>query len=225
MILRHSFKFALVLVFGTFLLTGCKGTQARLMHNVEADKVGSDSAGAEVYNPLVRDATGKLLARAAMEPIQQVSFDGQTMMMPPKRKVCFVGLENQSSEELGDFKEHIRSAISEKIAESDQFEIVSDRAVTAGLRTLSLRPDELFLEENMRMFTSAMGRGGTPVDYLLFAKLTSGTTVDNKDMQRDYKLTLELIDTKTFVPIIESRPIRKEYNRSAKGKIGNWFKK
>ncbi len=220
---RPFLSLCVVLLF-TILFPGCKGTQARLMHSVEADTVGSNAAGAEVYNPLVRDATEKLLARVAMEPIQQAAY-GQQPMMPPTRKVCFVGLENQSIEEIGDFKEHIRTAISEKLAESPQFEMVSDRAVTAGLRTLSLRPDDLFLEENMKMFTSAMGRGGTPVDYLLFAKITSGTTVDNKDMQRDYKLTLELIDTRTLTTIMESRPIRKEYNNSVKGKIGNWLKK
>ena len=187
---NKKIDFVVVFSLGLCLLTGglffgCKGTQARLMHNSEMDKVGSNRAGAEVYNPMVKLAVGKLLGRAASEPIQQVSFNGQVMMMPPKRKVCFVGLENASVEELGDFKEHIKTAISEKIAESDQFEIVSDRAVTAGLRTLGYRPDDLFMEENMKMFTAAMGRGGTPVDYLLFAKITSGTTVDNKDMQRD----------------------------------------
>ena len=207
------------------VFAGCKGTQARLMHNFEADKVGSNRAGAEVYNPMVREATGKLLARAAAEPIQQVNFPIGPNFASPKRKVCFIGLENASIEELGDFKEHIKTAILEEISSSDQFEIVSDRAVTAGLRALSLRPDDLFMQENMRMFTSAMGRGGTPVDYLLFAKITSGTTESNRDIQRDYKLTLELTNTQTFVPIIESTPMRKEYNNSLKGKVGNWFKK
>jgi len=210
-----------LLLFG-ILVAGCVGTQARLMHRGEVDKVGSNRAGAEIYNPMVRDATGRLLARAAMEPaIQQVSYHNSSS----KRKICFISLENASVEELGDFKEHIKTAILERISESDQFEIVSDRAVTAGLRALSLRADDLFMQENMRMFTSAMGRGGTPVDYLLFAKITSGTTESNRDMQRDYKLTLELIDTQTFVPIIESTPMRKEYNNSIKGKLGNWFKK
>ena len=212
------------LLFCGVVLAGCMGTQARLMHRGEADKVGSNRAGAEVYNPMVRDATGRLLARAAVEPaIQQVDYAPN--LSQAKRKVCFISLENASVEELGDFKEHIKTAILEKVSESDQFEIVSDRAVTAGLRVLSLRPDDLFMQENMRMFTSAMGRGGTPVDYLLFAKITSGTTESNRDMQRDYKLTLELINTQTFVPVIESTPMRKEYNNSIKGKIGNWFKK
>jgi len=212
----------LAVLFNIAVFIGCKGTQARLMHNNELDKVGSNSAGAEVYNPLVRHTTSKLLARAAAEPIQQVGYHtGGTA----KRRVCFITLENQSMEELGDFKEHIKTAILEEIASSDQFEIVDDRAVTAALRALSLRDDDLFMPENMRMFSSVMGREGAPVDYLLFATITSGTTVDNRDMQRDYKLTLRLTNTQTLAPIIESTPMRKEYNNSVKGKIGNWFKK
>lgn len=221
----RTILFGLGLIGCLFLCSiGCRSTQARLMHGGEKDKVGSNAAGAEVYNPMVRHAVGKLLTRAASTPIQQVGYmDGSTL--PTRRKVCFVGLENASIEELGDFKEHIKTAISETIASSDQFEVVSDRAVTAGLRTLGFRPDDLFMEENMRMFTGAMGRGGTPVDYLLFAKITSGTTVDNKDMQRDYKLSLELVDTQTYTQIIESMPMRKEYNHSVKGKIKGWFKR
>ncbi|MDR3233631.1 MAG: penicillin-binding protein activator LpoB [Planctomycetaceae bacterium] len=218
-------RIIIAVLFIGLAVTGCKGTQARLMHIGEQDKVGSNKAGAEVYNPIVHSAVNKLLGRAAAEPIQQVVFQDGPQLPQGKRKVCFISLENAGMEELGDFKDHIKTAILEKISESDQFEIVSDRAVTAGLRALSLRPDELFMPENMRMFTSAMGRGGTPVDYLLFAKITSGTTQSNKDMQRDYKLTLELVNTQTFVPIIESTPMRKEYNNSVKGKIGNWFKK
>lgn len=217
------FQVAMLVLCGV-LFVGCIGTQARLMHWNEVNKVGSNRAGAEVYNPMVRDATGKLLAKASTEPILQVDYNTAPAFQG-KRKVCFIGLENASMEELGDFKEHIKTAILEEISSSELFEIVSDRAVTAGLRALSLRPDDLFMQENMRMFTSAMGRGGTPVDYLLFAKITSGTTEDNRDLQRDYKLTLELINTQSFVPVTVSTPMRKEYNNSLKGKIGNWFKK
>ena len=214
-----------LLLFCGAVIVGCKGTQARVMHRGEADKVGSNQAGAEVYNPMVRSATGKLLAQAASQPIQQVSHHNAPVFPTAKRKVCFIALENASMEELGDFKDHIKMAILEEISSSEEFEIVSDRAVTAGLRALSLRADDLFMDENKRMFTHAMGRGGTPVDYLLFGTITSGTTTDNRDMQRDYKLTLELIDTQTFIPILVSTPMRKEYNNSVKGKIGNWFKK
>jgi len=214
----------MVLLLCGAVFVGCKGTQARVMHRGEADMVGSNRAGAEVYNPMVRGAIDKLLIRAAAVPIQQVGYQSGPPFPAGKRKVCFIELENASMEELGDFKEHIKAAILEGISHSDQFEIVSDRAVTAGLRMLSLRADDLFMPENRRMFVSVMGQGGTPVDYLLFAKITSGTTESNRDMQRDYTLTLELIDTQTFVPIIESAPMRKEYNNSVKGKVGNWFR-
>ncbi|GHT27415.1 hypothetical protein FACS18942_06700 [Planctomycetales bacterium] len=216
---------ALLSIFSVFAISGCKGTQARVMHNGEMDKVGSNAAGAEVYNPIVNETVSKLLARAAAEPaIQQVMYTDGTMG-PARRKVCFVGLENAGIEEIADFKEQIKTTISEKITESPHFEVVSDRAVRAGLQALSLRPDDLFMEENMKMFISAMGRGGTPVDYLLFAKITTGTTADNKDMQRDYKLSLELVNTQTYSQIIESMPMRKEYNNSVKGKFKNWWKK
>ncbi|MDR0870994.1 MAG: hypothetical protein LBN39_09400, partial [Planctomycetaceae bacterium] len=142
-----------ILFFGSVLCFGCRGTQGRLMHNGETNKVGSNQAGAEVYNPLVRSTVNKLLARAAPEPVPQVA--AQPMQLP-KRKVCFISLENASVEELGDFKEHIKQAILEGISQSDQFEIVSDRAVESGLRALSLRPNDLFMRENMIMFTSAM---------------------------------------------------------------------
>lgn len=193
------------------------------MSHGEANKVGSNQAGAEVYNPIVRSTVDKLLARAAAEPVIQQTAMNEPMSLP-KRKVCFISLENASVEELGDFKEHIKQTILEGISQSDQFEIVSDRAVESGLRALSLRPNDLFMRENMMMFTSAMGSNGEPVDYLLFGKITSGTTQDRKDVQRDYKLSLELINTKTYVPIIESTPMRKEYNNSVKGKISGWFK-
>jgi len=215
----------LALLLSGMMITGCKGTQARLMHNNEADKVGSNRAGAEVYNHIVGETTHKLLAKAAMESIQQVGYHQNPNAPMPKRKICFITLENKSMEELGDFKEHIQTAILESIADSDQFEIVSDRAVTAGLRTLGLRADDLFMPENMRMFTSIMGKDGVPVDYLLFGKITSGTTENNRDIQRDYKLTLDLISTQSYKPITASTPIRKEYNNSVKGKVGNWFKK
>ena len=97
------------------------------MHNNELDMIGSNRAGADVYNPMVRNAAGKLLAEAAKESIQQVGFNTAPVA---KRRVCFITLENKSMEELGDFKEHIKMAILEEVALSDQFEIVSDRAVT-----------------------------------------------------------------------------------------------
>jgi hypothetical protein len=60
---------------------------------------------------------------------------------------------------------------------------------------------------------------GQPIDYLLYATLTSGTTQSGKDYQRDYLLTLEMIDTRTGDYDKESAMLRKGYHASRLGKI------
>ena len=42
-----------------------------------------------------------------------------------------------------------------------------------------------------------MEQQGQPFDALLYATVTTGTTRENKDSQRDYMLTLEMIDVQT----------------------------
>ena len=53
-------------------------------------------------------------------------------------------------------------------------------------------------------------------------KLTSGTTERNKSSQRDYLLTLELIDTRTGTYTKEQASIRKGYHASYLGKAVNY---
>jgi hypothetical protein len=206
-------------------VSGCFGTKARVMHRGEENMVGSNKAGSEVYNPIVHKTVDKLLSKVALSNVKQVGYSEINPIANQQLCVYFAGVENKSMEELGDFREHLKVSINEKITQSDQIVIVSDRAVNAVLRSLTLRPDDLFAEHNTQNFISAMGKHGTPVDYLLYAEITSGTTESNRDMQREYKLTLRLIDTHTWREIVESSQIRKEYNNSAKGKIANWFKK
>ena len=63
---------------------------------------------------------------------------------------------------------------------------------------------------------------GQPFDYLLFAKLTSGTTEKNANYQRDYLLTLEMVNVNTGDFDKESATIRKGYHRSRLGKLRNY---
>jgi hypothetical protein len=211
-----------VFLFFCVLVSGCLGTKARVMHRGESSMVGSNKAGSEVYNPIVHATVDKLLSRVASYNVQMVS---SIAPLPNKLNVYFAGVENRSMEELGDFRDHLRVSINERVAQSDQFRMVSERGVDAILRTLNLRPDDLFAEHNMQNFVSAMGKNGSPIDYVLFAEITTGTTESNRDMQREYKLSLRLVDTQKWSEILESSQIRKEYNNSAKGKFFNWFKK
>ena len=101
-------------------------------------------------------------------------------------------------------------------------ELVLENYVVAGLEQTRLRPDALFLPDNMQTFSAVMAQQGQPFDYLLFAKLTSGTTEKNCDYQRDYLLTLELVDVQSGDFDKESAKIRKGYHVSHVGKLRNF---
>ena len=77
-----------------------------------------------------------------------------------------------------------------------------------------LRCDQLLVPQNQRIFAAAMEQMSQPFDFLLFAKLTSGTTHVNKDYQRDYLLTLELVNVHTGQFDKESQEISKGYHHS-----------
>jgi hypothetical protein len=129
-------------------------------------------------------------------------------------RVCFVGVENKTAEEIGDFKEQIYESIDSRLLECGSCAPISRRYVEAGLRELRLRPDQLFVPDNMGMFAGLMAQQGQPFDYLLFAKLTSGTTRENRDYQRDYELTLELVDIRTGEQDKQSAMLSKAYHHS-----------
>jgi hypothetical protein len=201
---------------------GCRGHQyAQVMKDQQPDMVGSHAAGSETFKPLVDEAVARLLARQ-QTVFQPASYPGYNELPPGPKRICFVGVENASAEALGDFKEQVYEQIDAQILQSQTFQPVSRRYVEVGLREARLRPDSLLLPDNMRLFTAMMEQHGHPFDYLLFAKLTSGTTASNKDYQRDYTLTLDMVNVHTGQYDKESATLRKGYHRSAVGKLGKF---
>ena len=201
-------------------LTGCRTAMfARVMQPGEAGMTGSHQAGQETFNPLINEAVAKLLARHVESPVQQVSFEGAEPVPPPVKRICFVGVENRSAEDIGDFKERIFEIIDGRILESQVFQSVNRRFVEAGLRDSRLRPDQLLVPENMRAFAALMEQQGQPIDYLLYATITSGTTRENRDYQRDYLLTLELVEVGTGGYDKQSAELSKGYHHS---RLGRW---
>lgn len=199
--------------------TGCRSKQhAHVLNATDSDMVGSHTAGAETWEPLIQTTVSQLLGR--QHGVMTTSAEGD---LPARKRICFAGVDNQSAEELGDFREQIYQKIDTCINQSDEFEVITRRFVEAGLRQCSLRPDDLFVPGNRRMFTAAMEQIDQPFDYLLYATITSGTTGSNgKDYQRDYLLTLELIDVQTGTSDKESAEIRKGYHKSKLGKIKHY---
>ena len=64
-----------------------------------------------------------------------------------------------------------------------------------------------------------MEQQGQPFDYLLYATITSGTTHENKDYQRDYLLTMEMINVKTGQYDKQAARSRKGYHHSRVGQL------
>lgn len=217
---RRLFLANIVQTSGLLLLgTGCRGTQkAHVLSENDADMVGSHAAGAETWEPLIAQSVGQLLGRQA--PVVQTAGGD---LVPGRKRICFVGVENKSIEELGDFKEQIYQKIDSCVNGSEAFEVIHRKYVEAGLRQCGLRPDDLFVPNNRRKFVAAMEQLDQPFDYLLYATVTSGTTKSNqKDYQRDYLLTMELIDLQSGHADKESAELRKGYHKSRLGKVKHY---
>jgi hypothetical protein len=211
-------RFAVGVSLLVLIAAGCRGTQyARVIQPGQTEMVGSHAAGQETFRPLVDEAVVKLLARHESPMHMQVST-GPELLPPPKMRLCFVGVENKTAEEIGDFKEQIYESIDSRLLECGTCAPISRRYVEAGLLQTRIRPSDLFVPENMRTFGDIMEQQGQPFDYLLFAKLTSGTTQENKNYQRDYMLTLELINVQTGEQDKQSATISKGYHQSWIGK-------
>lgn len=209
------------------MLVGCRGHQfGHVVEQGKPDLVGSHAAGAEVFNPLIDEAVAKLLARHCEPVMQEVSFQEAEVIGTPKT-VCFIGVENKSIEELGDFKDQIYQQIDTLLVQSQTFQPLNRRVLEMATRELQMRPDSLLIPENMQQFTAVLQRQGQPIDFLLYATLTSGTTVRNKSQQRDYLLTLELVNVNTGAYDKQSAEISKGYHKTRVGKLWHYspFKK
>ncbi|MCG8650293.1 MAG: penicillin-binding protein activator LpoB [Pirellulales bacterium] len=221
---------AAVLCFG---MMGCANRQyGHLLTSNDKDLVGSHAAGSATWNPLVDEAVAKLLSRCP-PAVQPVAFDpatnnpletaqiGSALVSGPST-VCFVGIENAGAEEMVDFKEQLYERIDTQLNATETFRGISRRVVDAALLQTRMRPDSLYLPDNRNFFAATLGREGSPVDYLLHAKITTGTTDRNKSSQRDYMLTLEMVNVHTGDSIKESAILRKGYSKSRTGKWWNY---
>ena len=191
-----------------FSVGGCRGRPyAHILRKEDPDLVGTTAAGAATYRPLIETAVSSLLSRHA--------GGGATLAgtAAEKIRICFLGVENRSAEELGDFKYAIYEQIDTCIERSNVYRPISRRFVESALREARLRPDQLFLPHNRRTFAAVLESKGQPVDYLLFARITTGTTEANRDYQRDYLLTLELVNVATGDYDKETALLRKRYHR------------
>ena len=71
----------------------------------------------------------------------------------------------------------------------------------------------------MRILTARMEQMQQPFDFVLIAKVTSGTTRQNANYEREYLLTLEMVNVHNGQYDKESATIVKKYNVSAWAKF------
>jgi len=204
------------------VIVGCRNRQkAHVLSQNDKDMVGSHTAGAETWKPLIDESVCRLLAKSS-STVHQASHTTLNGQGGPARSVCFVGVENRSSEEIGDFKEQIYEHIDSLISQDPQFRMISRRYVEAAMSECRCRPETLVLPAKQRELQAALERAEQPFDYLLFASVTSGTTTSNGDYQRDYLLTLELLDIHTGESQKDSAMLRKGYTKGPFGKLRHY---
>lgn len=175
---------------GVLFLAAC-GPTAHIKTGDEPEIIGTRKAGLEVFDRLV-SLTEELLQDAGA----QLAIEGE------RKKVAFVGIHNMSAEELADNRESMYERINEKVVNSRKFTNIAKEYVDAVLRETGMRPEDLFLQRGYESFVSVLRRNGQAPDYLLYGKVTSGTTEAEDIRQRSYLLTLKLIDAETGSEVV-----------------------
>jgi hypothetical protein len=121
-----------------------------------------------------------------------------------------VGIENRGAEELGDIRDSTNQIIETVIFQAKRYDMIGQRYVDHGLQVNSMRAEDLFLHDGREKFVAVLRADGQDPDYLLWAVYTTLSTEGDKERQRDYLLTLELIDARS------GRLMQKETSRVRK---------
>ena len=199
--MKKLFHVLLALAVAAPLLSSCNLPSARILKPSEPDAVGARAAGAATFDQLLRGAVNKLLLS-----------HGAARQADTKPTVAVLRGENASSEELGDWQEQVFDKISTSINESGRYSTISLRYIDAGLRESRLRRDDLFIPAKRRVFLDVLETAKVPAQILIFPKLTTGTTeLGPRKAQRNYLLTLELVDIATGKDFRVSEEVRKAY--------------
>jgi hypothetical protein len=195
---------AALLAAGT-LAAGCTGPSARVKSSDEGTLVDVNRGGTETYKDLIRNGVTALLeenrvqlANAAQKPL-----------------IAFVGVDNKSSEELGEFRAAMNNEITTALVNSRIYSMISMKAVDAAKRQSGLRDaSDLTTAGPRDAFLSVLNKDGNPPQYLLFGEVTTMTSRGSDARERTYQLMLQLMDSSNG--IIQSQKmveLRKEYTK------------
>lgn len=196
-------KTMLVALAAAFAVAGCAGPSARVKSGDEGDLVDVKKGGTETYKELIRKGVSELLAahrknlgNAAERPM-----------------VAFVGVENKSSEELGEFRPAINNEIETALVGSELYAMISMNAIDAAKRQSNLHNiSDLTTGDPRKAFLSVLNKDGQAPQYILFGEVTSMTSRGNSAKERTYQLKLQMMDSSNGVIQTQKMvEMRKEY--------------
>ncbi|MFG0317016.1 MAG: hypothetical protein ACF8XB_07085 [Planctomycetota bacterium JB042] len=183
-------------------LAACSTPASHIKSADEPDLLAARNMGVVVADQLTL-VTEKLLANHR-----------STGRAQGKMRVAFIGLENRSAEEIRDIREALYQTIDTILVNEHAYLPINQRYVDEAMRSAGLRPEGLFLADGRRRFLEAVTREGIAPDFLLYGVITSMTSVGIDADQRNYQLTLELIDANTGVTVAkETGRVRKHFNK------------
>lgn len=198
-------KTILVALAAAFLAAGCTGPSARVKSGDEGDLVDTTKGGTETYKELIRKGTSELLSEHRLT----LGNAAERVM------VAFVGVENRSSEELGEFRASMNNEIETVLVNSRLYAMISMNAIDAAKRQSNLRNiSDLTTGEPRAAFLSVLNKDGQAPQYILFGEVTSMTSRGNDASERTYQLKLQMMDSSNG--IIQSQKMvemRKEYTK------------
>jgi hypothetical protein len=196
-------KTILVAMAAALLAAGCAGPSARVKSGDEGDLVDVRKGGTETYKELIRKGVSELLAEHRLT----LGNSAEKVM------IAFVGVENRSSEELGEFRASMNNEITTALVNSRLYSMLSMRAVDAAKRESNIRSvDDLTVARPREAFLGVLNKDGQAPQYLLFGEVTSMTSSGNNARERTYQLTLQMMDSSNGVIQTQKMvEMRKEY--------------
>jgi hypothetical protein len=202
---RNMKRFAIVALAASFLAAGCAGPSARVKSGDEGDLVDVRRGCTETYKELIRKGVLEILTA------HRSKLGGAA----EKPVVAFVGVDNKSSEELGEFRAAMDNEIETALVESDLYSMVSMEAVKAAKSEANIgNISQLTVGRTREAFMAVLNKDGHPPQYILFGQVTTMTSSGNEARERTYQLKLQMMDSSSG--IIQSQKMvemRKEYTK------------
>lgn len=183
----------------------CSTPRGRIKDSGEALGVDATRGGTAVYDEILADTLGKLLAR----------HRGQVNIQNPGGfLVAFVGIDTKGAEDLRDQKPALYDKAEEVMLNSGNYRMISMRFVDRAMQEAGLRTaDDLFIERNREAFLSNLSQEGLSPDFLMWGVMTTQTSnVSKKVREVRYRLSMDMVDSRSGLAVAKESGERvKEY--------------